>query len=97
MEEIGRAVTVRERVEVLQDFQADRFRLDVLHVNFQTREISLEYHLGAPDGSLVGRTRFATLNPVVSPEGAETDNWDVIIDDDSLDLGKVKDLLKEVL
>lgn len=97
MEEIGRTVTVRERVEVEKDVSADRFRLDVLHVNFQTHEVSLEYHLGAPDGSLVGMTRFATLNPAVSPEGTETDNWNEIIDGGGLDLRKVKDLLKEVL
>jgi hypothetical protein len=97
MESIGKTVTVRKRVEVEQDIQADRFRLDVLHVNFQTHEVSLEYHLGARDGSLVGRTRFVTLNPAITPEGKETDNWDKIIDGDGLDLGRVRDLLKEVL
>ena len=97
MEEIGRVVTVRERVEVEKDTPADRFRLDVLHVNLQTREVSLEYHLGTADGSLVGGTRFVTLTPRTSPEGTVTDNWDSIVDGDSLDLGAVKDLLREVL
>ena len=97
MDEIGRTVTVRERVEVERDIPADRFRIDALHVNLQTREVSLEYHLGAADGSLVGKTRFLTLNPVVSPEGIVTDNWDSIVSGDSLDLGVIKDLLREVL
>jgi hypothetical protein len=97
MDEIGRTVTVRERVEVEREIAADRFRLDAVHVNLQTREVSLEYHLGGADGSLVGRTRFVTLNPLVSPEGDVTDNWDSIVKGDSLDLGRVKDLLREVL
>jgi hypothetical protein len=97
VEEIGRTVTVRERVEVEKDIAADRFQLDALRVNFQTREVSLEYHLGAADGSLVGATRFATLSPRVSPEGVLTENWDEIVRADSLDLGAVKALLREVL
>jgi len=97
MEEIGRTVTVRERVEVEKDIEADRFRLDALHVNFQAREVSVEYHLGAANGSLVGKTRFVTLSPVLSPEGAATDNWDTLVRADSIDLGAIMALLKEVL
>ena len=97
MEEIGRTVTVRERVEVEKEIEADRFRLDALHVNFQAREVSVEYHLGVADGSLVGGTRIAALSPIVSPEGETADNWDAIVKSDSLDLGKIMALLKEVL
>jgi hypothetical protein len=97
MEEIGRTVTVRERVEIEKDIAADRFRLDALHVNFQTREVSVEYHLGAADGSLIGKTRVVTLSPILGPEGETTDNWDAIIKADSLDLVRIRTLLKEVL
>jgi hypothetical protein len=97
MEEIGRIITVREQVVEERDFQAARFRLDTLHVNILTHEVSLEYHLCDASGELIGCTRYMTLNPPTTIEGETIDRWNQIVQEDKLDLRLVKSIFKEII
>ena len=97
MEDIGHTVTVREQVVQERQFQATKFRLDALHLNPQTHELSLEYHLCDADGELIGATRHITLNPATTVEGETADRWDLLVHNDKLDLSIVKSIFKEMI
>jgi len=97
MDELGRTVAVYEQVVEEKEFQATGFRLDALHVNPFTHEVSLEYHLCEADGDLIGCTRHITLNPSVRIEGELSDRWDEFVRDDMLDLSVVKSIFREMV